>query len=252
MVSVAQADAAQAVRALSETEERYRALTEAAQDCIFVIGRDDRIQYVNNYAAAQFGRQPNELIGAFRSTLFAPELSERQGQNLAHVLATGEPYVSEQRLSFATGDVWLHTRLVPIKDANGAVTADTVLALDLGDLRKRYAKKMEHWAVCPLRLADCHEQVVVAVGTWLASRAGAKKIQLLRMKRFCEALNNLGQLRIVLKDLPLNYGVPTNQSVRGVAGKSRWRPRIPATRKIGTVPIFRAVVGASAGSHACK
>ncbi|RPI38673.1 MAG: PAS domain S-box protein, partial [Methanoregulaceae archaeon] len=41
-----------AVQALKESEERYRNLAEASQDIIFLIGRDDRVEYVNSYAAA--------------------------------------------------------------------------------------------------------------------------------------------------------------------------------------------------------
>jgi PAS domain-containing protein len=48
--------------ALRESEERYRTLAEATPDLIFIIDPDNRIQYVNSFAAAFIGLPPEELI----------------------------------------------------------------------------------------------------------------------------------------------------------------------------------------------
>ncbi|MBI5583860.1 MAG: PAS domain-containing protein, partial [Deltaproteobacteria bacterium] len=47
----------------------YGVLAEAANDFIFVIDRDDRVAYVNRYAAQQVGRPPEAIVGQPRETL---------------------------------------------------------------------------------------------------------------------------------------------------------------------------------------
>jgi PAS domain-containing protein len=62
----------QANEALRESEERYRTLAEAAPDLIFIIGPDNRLQYVNSFAAVFIGLPPEELIGQPRERFFPP------------------------------------------------------------------------------------------------------------------------------------------------------------------------------------
>lgn len=79
------------------SEAYYQVLAETAQDHIFVIDRDDRIEYVNQAAARQLRTAPERLIGRLRTEIFPPEISERQGRNLREVLATGKPLCVEGR-----------------------------------------------------------------------------------------------------------------------------------------------------------
>ena len=68
----------QAEDALRESETRYRSLAEASQDLIFVIGKDDTVEYVNSFAAHLIGKQPKGIVGGKRSALFPPPVSDRQ------------------------------------------------------------------------------------------------------------------------------------------------------------------------------
>ena len=48
--------------ALRRSDAYYRVLTTAAQDHIFVINRDDRVEYVNQAAADQLRSTPDKII----------------------------------------------------------------------------------------------------------------------------------------------------------------------------------------------
>ncbi len=96
-----------AEEALAASEERYRTLTELSQDMIFIIDRDDCVEYVNAAAAAALGRRADEAVGKPRCELFHPDVAEAQGAALRHVFETGEPSVSQVDRVFPQGQVCL-------------------------------------------------------------------------------------------------------------------------------------------------
>jgi len=81
--------------ALRESEERYRALADAAQDIIFIIDRNDCIQYINRFGAMLLGQLPENIRGKPRKEFFSPDLSEQQKRNLQEVFAAGLPLYAE-------------------------------------------------------------------------------------------------------------------------------------------------------------
>lgn len=137
-----------ATEALRESESRYRALAEAAHDMIFVIDRDDRVQYANTFAARQFGATPEQLIGKPRAELFPPDIAGRQGQSLRRVFDNGQPLFNETTIRFAKREMWISNWLVPLRDESGAVTAVLGISRDITEQRRleeQYlqAQKME-------------------------------------------------------------------------------------------------------------
>ena len=67
---------------LKRSEERYRTLAENARDMIFIINLEDRIEYVNRYAADLLGLKPEDLIGELRQNLFPMEIPENQKKGI--------------------------------------------------------------------------------------------------------------------------------------------------------------------------
>ena len=133
---------------LRKSEAYYRVLAEAAQDHIFVIDGEDRVQYVNQAAAQQLRTTPDKVIGRRRSEIFPPEIGERQSANLRQVLATGKPIYVEGRTLYLEREVWLGTWLAPILDDSGNVKAVLGLSRDITERRRletelANAQKME-------------------------------------------------------------------------------------------------------------
>jgi two-component system cell cycle sensor histidine kinase/response regulator CckA len=118
------------------SERLYRLLAESAQDQIFVIGRDDRVQYVNRNAAEQFRTVPERLIGRPRIEIFPPQIAQQQKRSLDQVFETGKPIYVESSAVYAGRDVWLGTWLTPATDEAGAVTAVIGSSRDITE-RKR-------------------------------------------------------------------------------------------------------------------
>ncbi len=121
---------------LSDSEERYRILAETSPDMIFVINQDDQVQYVNDLAAMQFGKTPEEVIGKARTELFPPALAESQGYALKQVFNSGEPLVSESPITFPDGQRWLDTQLVPLRNKTGQVNAVMGVSRDVTERKQ--------------------------------------------------------------------------------------------------------------------
>jgi PAS domain S-box-containing protein len=81
------AEGLRAAQALQESEERYRALFEHANDAIFVENLDDRIVDVNRRACELMGYSRQELLGMQVADLVAPELRGPAGNIVSNELA---------------------------------------------------------------------------------------------------------------------------------------------------------------------
>ncbi len=111
------------VEALGKSEEMCRALAEVAQDFIFISDRDGRIVYANSYAAERMGRRPEDIVGKPLSSLFPADVAERLDRNARQVIESGLALDFEDRVLLRGREVWLDSRLIPMKSGSGDVYA---------------------------------------------------------------------------------------------------------------------------------
>ncbi|MCL6106147.1 MAG: diguanylate cyclase [Actinobacteria bacterium] len=127
----------------------YRTLTESAQDFIFIVGPDDKILYLNNFAAQQVGLKPQEMMGRPRCDFFPMEFTAEQRSGLRQVFESGASLSCESRAHFPHGSAWLSTTFTPLTDENGEVTAVLGISRDItenktAEIRVRsYNEKLE-------------------------------------------------------------------------------------------------------------
>jgi PAS domain S-box-containing protein len=129
-------DQKRAEAALQENENKYRTLTEASRDLIFLIGRDDRVEYVNSFAAEALGLPVDQVIGQKRSALFTGKMGEHQAQALQRVFETGIQGRSEGAMEILGTLHWFDHFLTPIKDVNGTVTSVLGVSRDITDRKQ--------------------------------------------------------------------------------------------------------------------
>ncbi len=137
----------QAEAALRESEARYRLLAEATQDMIYVIDRDDRIEFVNGAAARALGQPPQDVIGKARASFFPPEIAEQQRRSLQKVFATGEPFFAERHIVFPHGERWINAQLVPFRREGGKVAAVMGVSRDLTERKRAEQADLVHYAI---------------------------------------------------------------------------------------------------------
>jgi PAS domain S-box-containing protein/putative nucleotidyltransferase with HDIG domain len=196
--------------ALRQGEARYRALAETSPDIIFVIDREDRILYVNSKAAASVGRSPEELVGALRADLFGGETAARMESSLQLVFETGEPLEVDSQLEYPTGERWVSTSLVPIKDAEGRVEAVFGTSRDITE-RKRAADELSRYRLLAAEAHDIMLFVRAADGAIVEANAAAEAA-------YGYSREELLQLRI--GDLqPARKGPTINRQVRAAGAE---------------------------------
>jgi len=165
----------QAEEALRKSEEKYRLLAEASQDMIYVIGKDDRVEYLNDAAAKFLACSSNQAMGRQRSELFSPEISEHQKTHLKAVFDTGQPGHYENPLRFGDDNLWQDTHLIPLKNEYGGVYA--VLGISRNITERKQAEEA-------LRKARSELEMVVRERTselstankWLSTEIAERKM----------------------------------------------------------------------------
>jgi PAS domain S-box-containing protein len=127
--------------ALRKSENLYRTLAESSADLIFVIGRDDRVEFVNSYASAMINKPVDQIIGSPRSSLFPAEVARNQKIALEHVFETGNPVRNEGALTFDGRKRWFDHYLTPLKDTDNRVHSVLGISRDITE-RKRTEKQL--------------------------------------------------------------------------------------------------------------
>ena len=130
-----------AEEALRQSEDLYRTLAESSTDLIFVIGRDDRVEYVNSYASAMVNKPVDQIIGGPRASLFPPDVARAQKKALETVFETGAPVRNEGALTFAGRIHWFDHYLTPLKDADNCVRSILGISRDITE-RKNTEKQL--------------------------------------------------------------------------------------------------------------
>jgi diguanylate cyclase (GGDEF)-like protein/PAS domain S-box-containing protein len=125
-----------ASRALRESEERYRAIVETAQEGIWVASLQGRTTYVNQKVVAMTGRSCDELYASSLVELLDAEMADGLLQRLEapriHGIAEYElPYVhpdGQQR--------WFLVRSSPLTDGTGEPVARLAMLSDITEVKR--------------------------------------------------------------------------------------------------------------------
>jgi two-component system cell cycle sensor histidine kinase/response regulator CckA len=136
-----------AEEALKKSEERFRAIFETAQDCVFI--KDRALNYVLLNPALEYvlGRPASEIIGMSDREVFGDEAEQRIREVDCRVL-DGETSEDEYILNINGIPTTLHVVKVPMHDASGEIIGICGIARDITQTRQleaqlRQAAKME-------------------------------------------------------------------------------------------------------------
>jgi len=121
----------QAEDALRESEEQHRMLIEASFDLIYVIGRDDMVEYANPAALRALRKSAAEVIGKPRASFFPPAVAAAQKLALDQLFTSGESLSREQKTELAGIVQYQETQLIPLKGADGKTVSVLGISRDI-------------------------------------------------------------------------------------------------------------------------
>ncbi len=117
-------------------EELYEILAESIEDFICVLDKDAYCLYINKHLSEKIGHSPEDAIGRPVEDLFPAEAPWVKLKNLEKVTRTGEGFHSEDQVAFQDQELWLDTKLVPLKDKDGNVWAVICISRDSTERRR--------------------------------------------------------------------------------------------------------------------
>jgi PAS domain S-box-containing protein len=124
-------DSRRVFTALRESETRYRTLAETAHDLIFILDREEKIEYINEYAAQMMNLPATEIIGRRMEEISGVKTLRSQKAKIRQVIESGESVYLENEIQFPGRKIWLGTWLVPIKNDKGEMASILGISRDI-------------------------------------------------------------------------------------------------------------------------
>jgi len=186
------------VRALHQSEERYRILTELSPQIVFMSRADGLITYCNQWGLEFAGRSLSELQGNGWTECIRPDHRDR----IYNVWQTATREISDYDIEvpFRRADGvyrWLYTRALPVTDETGAIAYWLGVALDISDRKQaeleqeqlleaeQQARSVAESAEAKLNelLASIREDFVLFDSQWRVFYLNAQAATTMRMSR---------------------------------------------------------------------
>jgi PAS domain S-box-containing protein len=168
--------AQQAMEALSESERRYRLITEAMPEFVWLDARDGSALYSNKRWLEYTGLSEEQNAGFGWQSVVHPDDGKRLQTQRERTLHTGEPYEGECRYRGKDGKYrWFLFRSIPVRDEHGNITSWLGTATDI-DKQKRAEAQQAFFALASdvlgstLDVATTLDRIarlaVASMGTW--------------------------------------------------------------------------------------
>jgi two-component system cell cycle sensor histidine kinase/response regulator CckA len=120
--------------ALEQSEERYRAVIESANDAIYTKDTERRYTSANPKTLEIFGLSADQLLGKREEELVEEKHAKSARQSDEHVLKTGESIEATERIRRSGRDYILHIVKAPQRNETGKVVGIIGIARDVTEL----------------------------------------------------------------------------------------------------------------------
>ena len=209
---------------LKTSEELLRMLVESTDDVITMQDLDGRYLYFNG-ATTRYGVTESEIVQRRPQELFDPETAKAIMDRVREVAETGESLEHEFRLHWRGEEMWLQSRLYPVRYASGQVRAVSTFSRNITQQKQAQEKlreAQERLKIENLRAriaADLHDDIGSTLSSTsifaamlrrqMPARKGQKKELLARIEK------NLVEVQESLYDIIWSVN-PENDSLEDI------------------------------------
>jgi len=120
---------------LLESEERFRAIFDTTQDCIFIKDRESRYIQINPWMERTFQLSASKILGKGDEILFGPETAAKIRETDSQVLSGGTFVGEVSRETSAGIKTTFHVIKFPLRDNRGQVAGICGIARDISYLK---------------------------------------------------------------------------------------------------------------------
>jgi PAS domain S-box-containing protein len=139
---------------LRKSAERYRLLTESTTDMIYIADRSGDILYANQSAAAFIRCDANNIVGKGQAELFPPEMVQRHIATITKVFQTGEVFEDDGVYRFGAEEVWLNSRIMPLRNERGEIVSVMGVSRNVTDRKRAESALQQAHAKLEQRVAE--------------------------------------------------------------------------------------------------
>jgi diguanylate cyclase (GGDEF)-like protein/PAS domain S-box-containing protein len=98
---------------------------------MLILDRKGYLEYINNFAAREFGVKPEKLTGRHIEDIFPPEAYRHLRAMIEKTIQSGEPVYIEGKVKFPKRELWLGTWFTPLKNDRGEVESILEVSRDI-------------------------------------------------------------------------------------------------------------------------
>lgn len=129
---------------LRRSENKYRTLAETAQVMIIILNREDRVEYINNYASSFLHLKPEDIVGKVRSNFFDDKSNEKMKKSLERSFRGIPTNFIENHFRFRKSSMWLRSSIVPMKFGEGEIQSVIIISTDITEIKNSQKELMRN------------------------------------------------------------------------------------------------------------
>ncbi|MEW6348699.1 MAG: PAS domain S-box protein [Thermodesulfobacteriota bacterium] len=122
-------------KALRESEERFRAVFESAEECIFLKDRSLRFTHVNSAMCELLGLPSSGIVGKRAEDLYRAETAQQLTEMETRVLS-GESIEIEQTRALRGTSLTFHDAMVPLRNERDEIIGICCISRDITERKK--------------------------------------------------------------------------------------------------------------------
>lgn len=172
-------EAKNAEKQIFETKEMYRSLIESSDASIMMLNVDGAFLYVNEIAAAYYGKKPEDFIDK-NYTLYDIAPADIASQNMAYieqVFFSKKGIILETNHNIDGQEYWFRNSIQPVKDSTGNVTAVFVNATNITEQKTAERKVTESELKYRTLFADSPDgYLIIKEGVFVDCNKASQKI----------------------------------------------------------------------------